>query len=41
MMLGREGNVIDGEGKSADGDSSSAEHVRAADIKTASPEEVK
>jgi hypothetical protein len=35
MMLGREGNVIDGEGKSHDGDSSSDNVVRAADIKSA------
>jgi hypothetical protein len=34
MMLGREGNVIDGKGKSNDGDSSSDHVVRAADIKS-------
>jgi len=39
MMLGREGNVIDGAGKSQDGDSSSDNVIRAADIKAAPVEE--
>ena len=39
MMLGREGNVLEGAGKSQDGDSSSDNVVRAGDIKAVPVEE--